>query len=47
MVPLFENDLDGVIEGRKYPDGIVVRVFRLRSDRDAYPPRWTDETHSR
>ena len=35
-----ECDLDGVRGGRKYSDGAVVRVFCMRTDRDAYPSGW-------
>ena len=37
MASLTDDDLDGVNEGRKYPDGTVIRVFCMRTDRDAYP----------
>lgn len=33
MDPLTVDDLDGVSEGQKYPDGTVVRVFCMRTDR--------------
>ena len=39
------DDLDGVSEGRKYPDGTVVRVFCMRTDRDAYPCGWAYKLH--
>ena len=32
-------------EGRKYPDGTVVRVFCLQTDRDAYPSGWAYTLH--
>ncbi|ELY41588.1 hypothetical protein C495_16675 [Natronorubrum sulfidifaciens JCM 14089] len=45
-VPFAEfDDLDGVSEGRKYPDGTVVRVFCIRTDRDTYLPGWTYKLH--
>jgi len=30
------DDLDGVSESAKYPDGAVIRVFCMRTDHDAY-----------
>jgi len=33
MTSLTGDDLAGVSEGRKYPDGTVVRVFCMRTDR--------------
>ena len=35
----------GGSEGRKYPDGTVVRVFCMRTDRDAYPCGWAYKLH--
>ncbi len=32
MASLTDDDLDGVSEGKKYPDGTVVRVFCMRTD---------------
>ncbi len=46
MASLTDDDLDGVSEGRKYPDGTVVRVFCMRTDRDAYPSGWAYKLHS-
>ena len=40
MASLTDDDLDGVNEARKYPDGTVVRVFCMRTDLDAYPSGW-------
>jgi hypothetical protein len=40
-----DDDLDGVSEGRKYPDGTVVRVFCMRTDRDAYSSGWAYTLH--
>ena len=37
MASLTDDDLDGVSEGEKYLDGTVVRVFCMRTTRDAYP----------
>jgi hypothetical protein len=45
MVSLTDDDLDGVSEGRKYPDGTVVRVFCMRTDHDAYPSGWAYKLH--
>jgi hypothetical protein len=39
------DDLDGVSLGEKYPDGTLVRVFCLRTDRDAYPCGWAYKLH--
>ena len=45
MASLTDDDLDGVSEGQKYPDGTVVRVFCMRTDRDAYPSGWAYKLH--
>ena len=45
MASLTDDDLDGVSEGRKDPDGTVVRVFCMRTDRDAYPSGWAHKFH--
>ena len=45
MASLTDDDLDGVSEGRKYPDGTVVRVFCMRTDPDAYPSGWAYTLH--
>jgi len=45
MVSVTDDDLDGLSEGRKYPDGTVVRVFCLRTDQDAYPSGWPYKLH--
>jgi len=45
MASLTGDDLDGVSEGRKYPDGTVIRVFCMRTDRDAYPSGWAYKLH--
>jgi hypothetical protein len=37
MASLTGDDLDGVSEVRKSPDESVIRVFCMRTDRDAYP----------
>jgi len=34
------DDLDGVSKGQTYPDGTVIRVFCMRTERDAYPSGW-------
>jgi hypothetical protein len=39
------DDLDGVNEARKYPDETVVRVFCMRTTRDAYPSGWAYKLH--
>ena len=45
MASLTDDDLDGVSEERKYPDGTVVSVFCMRTDRDAYPSGWAYKLH--
>jgi len=45
MASLTDDDIDGVSEGRKYPDGTVIRVFCMRTDRDAYPSGWAYKLH--
>jgi len=45
MVSLTEEELDGVNESRKYPDGTVIRVFCMRTDADAYPSGWAYKFH--
>ena len=45
MGSLTDDGLDGVSEGRKYLDGTVVRVFCMRTDRDAYPSGWAYKLH--
>ena len=45
MASLTDDDLDDVSEGRKYPDGTVVRVFCMRTDRDTYPSGWAYKFH--
>ena len=40
-----DDDLDGLRHGEKYPDGTVVRVFCMRTDRDAYPSGWAYSLH--
>lgn len=45
MASLTDDDLDGVSEGRKYPDGTVIRVFCMRTDRDAYSSGWAYKLH--
>lgn len=37
IASLTGDDLDGKNEAPKYPDGTVVRMFCMRTDRDAYP----------
>jgi len=39
------DDLDGVSETQTYPGGTVVRVFCMRTDRDAYPSGWAYKLH--
>ena len=39
------DDLDRVREGETYPDGTVVRVFCMRTDREAYPSGWAYTLH--
>lgn len=39
------DDLDGVSEGMKYPDGAVVRVFCMRTADEAYPSGWAYKLH--
>jgi len=45
MGSLTDDDLNGVSKGQKYPDGTVVRVFCMRTDRDAYPSGWAYKLH--
>ncbi len=45
MGSLTDDDLDGVSEVEKYPNGTVVRVFCMRTDRDAYPSGWAYKLH--
>ncbi len=45
MASLTDDDLDGVSEVRKYPDGTVVRVFCMQTDRDAYSSGWAYKLH--
>lgn len=45
MVSLTDNDPDGVNESYKYPNGAVIRVFCLQTDRDAYPSGWIFKLH--
>ncbi len=45
MASLTNDDLDGINRGEKYPDGTVVRVFCMRTDRDAYPSGWAYRFH--
>jgi len=40
MASLTDDDLDSVRERRKPPDGTVVCVFCMRTDRDASPSGW-------
>jgi hypothetical protein len=39
------DDLDGVSEAQKYPDRTVIRVFCMRTNRDAYPSGWGYKLH--
>ncbi|QLH76851.1 hypothetical protein HZS55_05820 [Halosimplex rubrum] len=39
------DDLDGVSESATYSDGTVVRVFCMRTDRNAYPSGWAYKLH--
>jgi hypothetical protein len=45
MASLTGDDLDGVSEARKSPDESVIRVFCMRTDRDAYPSGWAYKLH--
>jgi hypothetical protein len=45
MKPPTDDELDGVSESRKYPDETIIRVFCLRTDRDAYPSGWAYKLH--
>ncbi|CCQ37645.1 uncharacterized protein Nmlp_3520 [Natronomonas moolapensis 8.8.11] len=45
IASLTDDDLDGVSEGRTYPDGTVIRVFTMRTDHDAYPSGWAYKFH--
>lgn len=45
MAPPTDDDLDGLSDSVKYSDGTVVRVFCMRTDRDAYPSGWAYKLH--
>ncbi len=45
MASLTDDDLDGMNETRKYPDGTVIRVFCMRTNHDAYPSGWAYKFH--
>ena len=45
MGPPEADDLDGVNQIRKYPDGTVVRVFCTRTTAEAYPSGWAYSLH--
>jgi hypothetical protein len=38
-------DLDGISRTERYDDGTVVRVFVMRTTRDAYPSGWAYKLH--
>lgn len=40
-----EDDLDGVNRIEKHPDDTLVRVFVMRTTRDAYPSGWAYKLH--
>jgi hypothetical protein len=45
MGPPSVEDLDGVSQIRKFPDGTVVRVFCTRTRSEAYPSGWAYTLH--
>ena len=45
MASLTDDDLDGVSRVQKYHDGTLIRVFCMRTDRDAYPSGWAYKLH--
>lgn len=45
MPSLDDDDLDGINEQRSYPDETVVRVFCVRTTREAYPSGWAYTFH--
>lgn len=45
MGPSTADDLDGINATEKYPDGTVVRIFVMRTDRDTYPSGWAYKLH--
>ena len=45
MVPVNDDDLDGIKERRIYPDETVIRVFCMRTKRDPYPSGWAYTLH--
>lgn len=40
MSPLSEDQLDGISRTMKYEDGMLVRVFVMRTEREKYPSGW-------
>ena len=40
-----EGDLDGISQVKKFPDGTLIRVFVMRTTRDAYPSCWAYKLH--
>jgi len=40
-----EDDLDGISRTETYDDGTVIRVFVMRTTRDAYPSGWAYKLH--
>lgn len=40
-----EDDLDGISRVETYADGTLVRVFVMRTTRDAYPSGWAYKLH--
>ena len=40
-----DAELDGVQEVKTYPDGTVVRVLCMRTNREAYPSGWAYKLH--
>ena len=45
MASLTDDNLDGVSRVQKYPDGALIRVFCMRTGRDAYPSGWACKLH--
>ena len=45
MVGLREDELDGLNERMTFADGTLVRVFCMKTTRDAYPSGWAYTLH--
>lgn len=45
MAPPAADDLDGITRVATYDDGIIIRVFVMRTTDDAYPSGWAYKLH--